>query len=110
MCYGQGRKRVQEADYANLKLAQRSHDVPKRTIKTESPMNSQTAADFIESFYEDVATAMSDANCEPIDFQYKLGVRRLAWAFFNKFELFEIDKILPNLANRDVDAWFSGQE
>lgn len=73
-------------------------------------MSNQTALDFIESFYEDVVGAMSDADKEPTDLQYRLGIRRIAWAFFNKFELFEIDHILPNLINRDVDAWFSGAE
>lgn len=73
-------------------------------------INDQTAVNFIESLYEDVIGAMADANEEEVDPQYRLGVRRLASAFFNKFELFEIQRLLPKLTNRDVDAWFAGQE
>lgn len=73
-------------------------------------MNNQAATDFIESFYEDVIESMADADREPIDPQYRLGVRRLASAFFHKFELFEIEEILPDLIIRDVDSWFSGHE
>jgi hypothetical protein len=73
-------------------------------------MNDQTYANFIESFYEDIIECMADADRDPGNVQYRLGIRRIAWAFFNKFELFEIDRILPNLTRRDVDAWFSGSE
>ena len=71
-------------------------------------MSEQTCLRFIESYYEDIVAAMDDADKADSNVQYRLGVRRLAWAFFNKFELFEIDGIIPSLAMIDVDEWFSG--
>ena len=73
-------------------------------------MHDDTLINFIESLYEDVSKAMDDANEVPIDSQYRVGVRKLAKAFFDKFELFEIRNILPDLAERDVDAWYAGRE
>ena len=74
------------------------------------PKNYDALADFVASFYEDVITTLDEIDHEPADAQYKLGVRRLAWAFFNKFTLFEVGKILPELEERDVDAWYAGKE
>ena len=45
-----------------------------------SPMDDETLNDFIVSFYEDVADALDDADKEPSDAQYRLGVGRLAKA------------------------------
>lgn len=73
-------------------------------------MQDDTLKDFIASFYEDVADALDDADEEPTDAQYRLGVRRLAKAFFDKIELFELGSVLPELPVRDVDAWFAGRE
>jgi hypothetical protein len=73
-------------------------------------MNSRAAVDFIESFYEDVIAAMADADSTPVSPQYRLGIRRLASAFFHKFELFEMGEIIPNVTPPDVDTWFSGRE
>ena len=70
-------------------------------------MEDNLAQDFIESFYEDVIEAMSEADNDANNIQYRLGVRKLAWAFFNKFEIFEIERILSRLTKHEVDAWFS---
>ena len=73
-------------------------------------MTEDTLADFIRSFQEDVTEAMDDAIGEGYHAQYRLGVRRLAKAFFDKVDLFGIDELVPDLPIRDVDAWYAGKE
>lgn len=73
-------------------------------------MHQETLKDFVASFYEDVAEALKAADEEPTDAQYRLGLRRLAKAFFDKMELFDVGASLPELPMRDVDAWFAGRE
>jgi hypothetical protein len=73
-------------------------------------MRHDTLRDFVASFYEDVADALEAADEEPTDPQYRLGVRRLAKAFFDKLELFELAQMFPSLPTRDVDAWYAGRE
>lgn len=72
--------------------------------------DNHTLHDFIKSLYEDVVQAMDDADDEQGEPNYRLGVRRLAKAFFDKFDLFEVREILPSLIERDVDAWYAGRE
>lgn len=78
-------------------------------LKTKNARE-HTLMDFITSLHEDIVEAMNDIDNEPSDAQYRLGVRKLAWAFFQKFELFGIQEILPDLEERDVDAWYAGRE
>ncbi len=73
-------------------------------------MDNHTLSNFIASLHEGVVEAMKDANANQVDPQYRLGIRKLAKAFFDRFELFEIGNILPDLAERDVDAWYAGRE
>jgi hypothetical protein len=73
-------------------------------------MQQDTLKNFVASFYEDVADALDAADEEPTDPQYRLGVRRLAKAFFDKLELFEVAQMFPDLQTRDVDAWYAGRE
>ncbi len=73
-------------------------------------MQEETLKDFVASYYEDVVDALKAADEEPTDAHYRLGVRRLAKAFFDKIELFEIAPLLPELSMRDVDDWFAGRE
>ena len=72
-------------------------------------LSEETLANFIESFYEDVSRALDVAGAEDMHPQYRLGVRRLAKAFFDKFELFEIKGSIPHLQWRDVDEWYAGR-
>jgi len=65
---------------------------------------------FILSFAEDISSAMNDSDSPDIDPQYRLGVRRLAKAFFDKAELFDLEEQVPALGKRDVDAWYAGRE
>jgi hypothetical protein len=73
-------------------------------------MQDETLSRFVASFYQDVTNALDAADEEPTDAQYRLGVRRLAKAFFDKFELFDLGSVLPTLSLRDVDGWFAGKE
>ena len=73
-------------------------------------MQDETLRRFVASFYEDVTDALNAADEEPTDAQYRLGVRRLAKAFFDKFELFDLRSVVPTLPARDVDGWFAGKE
>ena len=73
-------------------------------------MKDQVLRDFIASIYDDIVGAMDDVDRESADPQYRLGIRRLAWAFFHKFELFELGTDLPDLVARDVDAWYAGRD
>lgn len=73
-------------------------------------MDNHTLSNFISSLHEDILEAMEDANHPQVDPQYRLGIRRLAKAFFDRFELFEVGDILPDLTERDIDAWYAGRE
>ncbi|HKX92212.1 MAG TPA: hypothetical protein VJM15_07290 [Sphingomicrobium sp.] len=72
-------------------------------------MRNETLARFIESYCEDIIDAMHDADEPPVNGHYRLGVRRLASAFFHKFNLFELQEVLPHMRPPDVDAWFEGR-
>lgn len=65
---------------------------------------------FIENLYSDIVSALSDSEGSNIDPQYQLGIRKLAKAFFDNFDLFELEDVFPNLQRRDVDAWYAGTE
>jgi len=73
-------------------------------------MSAITLERFVASFVEDIASAMNDADAPGVDPQYRLGVRRLAKAFFDKAELFDLSGQIPELQMRNVDAWFAGRE
>ncbi len=72
-------------------------------------MSKKSLERFIENFSEDVLSAMRDSDAPDIDPQYRLGVRRLAKAFFDKVELFDVEEDVPALAKADVDSWYAGR-
>jgi hypothetical protein len=63
-------------------------------------------SDFVISFCEDIAAAISEAESKDTDPQYRLGIRRLAKAFFDKAELFEINSVIPEIPSIDIDVWY----
>lgn len=69
-------------------------------------MSESDLKNFIESYYEDIIVAMDDADSPETSEHYRLGIRRLAKAFFDKIELFEISAAVPEV--RDVDDWYAG--
>lgn len=73
-------------------------------------MSNGALSNFIKSLHEGIVEAMDDADDDPADPQYRLGVRRLAKLFFDRFELFELHSVLPEIEVRDVDSWYAGRE
>jgi hypothetical protein len=71
---------------------------------------SDTNLNFIKILHQEIMEAMQDASSEEVDPQYRLGIRRLAKSFFDTFDLFEMRRVLPELEERDVDAWYAGRE
>jgi len=71
-------------------------------------MDLETMEDFVRSLHEDIVDAMKDADANG-DPHYRLGVRRLSKAFFDKWELFGLSQMLPSLVSIDVDAWYAGK-
>ena len=60
--------------------------------------DNETLRAFVAGFYDDLVEALEDADKEPTDAQYRLGLRRLAKAFFDNLELCEAGPALPGPA------------
>lgn len=73
-------------------------------------MKDETLNNFVRSTYDDVVQAMNDADENLVNDQYRLGIRRVAKAFFDNYDLYDMRAILPELPWRDVDAWFAGRK
>lgn len=73
-------------------------------------MSDQTLANFLMCYQEAVIDAMNDAMKDDAHAQYRLGVRRLAKAYFDNLDLFNVGDLVPALVKRDVDAWYAGRE
>jgi hypothetical protein len=72
-------------------------------------MEVDTLKNFIHDLYFDISLTIDQIHSTDDD-QYRLGIRRIAKIFFDKFELFELNEVFPDLPYKDVDAWFSGNE
>jgi hypothetical protein len=73
-------------------------------------MTDETLRNFVATLSQSVADAMADADQQPTDSQYRLGVRRLAKAFVDTVELFELAGRYPELDMPDVDDWYAGRQ